>query len=250
MIGTVWSRILADRVAAIAGIDATSFDASTTVDVEAAAGQKVVPAASTTGLTVGQMVMIGDGTASEEVGRIASISSGVSITLAANLANTQAVGVVVSQGWYHNTCGSTTVRTWNAMLLLQGHEMKIGEVACAIRSIQDARVSVDAGPREHRRRSVIVVMFQQVAELYPIDQKNDTAYEELVHDFLRAWFADWSCGGEADMTTLETIVPISHIGDIDGLDENIEDRFEEFPGVGFVAQVDVDYTRSAKDAYQ
>jgi hypothetical protein len=63
---------------------------ATEVDAIAAAGQAVVPVAATTGLAVGAEVWIGDSgdwTAAHECGTIASINSGVSITLTSDLVN-------------------------------------------------------------------------------------------------------------------------------------------------------------------
>ncbi len=62
-------------------------------------GQKVVSMASTTGMTVGDIVFISNGTlANSEWGRIVSISANVSITLEENLANTQTGSTVYPSG--------------------------------------------------------------------------------------------------------------------------------------------------------
>lgn len=73
----------------------------TTVDVESSSGQKVVSVAATTGFTAGDFVILDAGNANEEWGQIDTISAGVSITLLANLTNTHAVSVVVSNADQH-----------------------------------------------------------------------------------------------------------------------------------------------------
>lgn len=60
--------------------------ASTTVDDDSAAAQKVLSVAATTGYTVGDTVIVGEGTAREEECVVDSISAGVSLTMLANLA--------------------------------------------------------------------------------------------------------------------------------------------------------------------
>jgi len=72
-----------------------TYQTGSTVDAEAASGQKVVPVTATTNFAEGDRVILDRGNAGEEEGVIDSISSGVSITLLVNLANTHAIGVVV-----------------------------------------------------------------------------------------------------------------------------------------------------------
>lgn len=68
----------------------------TTTDATAAAGQKVVPVAATDGFLVGQSVWIGDVAGTFEIGVIASIQAGVSLTMVVNLTSTYAAGKIVS----------------------------------------------------------------------------------------------------------------------------------------------------------
>jgi hypothetical protein len=74
--------------------------AATTTDGTAAASQAIVPVTTTTGITVGAEVWLGDAddwTVAHEWGTVASINAGVSITLTSDLANTYAAGVDVIQ---------------------------------------------------------------------------------------------------------------------------------------------------------
>lgn len=61
---------------------------TTTVDADSNSGQKVLSVAATTGLYPGDRLGIGEGTAREEFGFIATVSAGVSVTLMDNLAST------------------------------------------------------------------------------------------------------------------------------------------------------------------
>lgn len=63
----------------------------TTLDGAAAAGQKVVPVTSDTGFAVGDTVRVGDGE-KLELGVVASVQAGVSITLADNLTYDHEIG--------------------------------------------------------------------------------------------------------------------------------------------------------------
>ena len=80
---------------------------STTVDVNSAAGQKVLSVAATTGLAVGDTVLIdptaaGGGT---ETGVIATVTAGVSITLVTSLTYTHTAAqadIVLRQGVYQD----------------------------------------------------------------------------------------------------------------------------------------------------
>ena len=80
---------------ALSAIGASAL-AITTTDAVATAGQKVVPVTATTGFVVGQPVWIGDVAGTFEVGVIASIQAGVSLTMVGNLAGTYASGKIVS----------------------------------------------------------------------------------------------------------------------------------------------------------
>jgi hypothetical protein len=74
------------------------IDAATTLEAQALAGQKVLDVVSTTGFRVGDSAWVGTpGSGLQEMGVIASISAGVSLTLVANLANTHAIGAPVSR---------------------------------------------------------------------------------------------------------------------------------------------------------
>lgn len=79
----------------VAGLAASALPITTTDDT-AASGQKIVPVAATTAFIVGQPVWIGDIGGTYEIGLIASIQAGVSLTMVANLANTYASGKIVS----------------------------------------------------------------------------------------------------------------------------------------------------------
>jgi hypothetical protein len=68
--------------------NAAADQGSTTVNGDSNSGQAVLNVASTTNFVVGNRVLIGDGTARFEVGVIASIQAGVSLTLVSNLTNT------------------------------------------------------------------------------------------------------------------------------------------------------------------
>lgn len=95
--------------------DATSDDTQlfyntrveTTVDSSSASGQKVLNVTSTTGFTAGERVLIGEDTASEEIGTIDTIQAGISLTLLSNLTNTQAVGKTVKHEWTEITGAET-----------------------------------------------------------------------------------------------------------------------------------------------
>lgn len=63
----------------------TVYSTGSTIDDNAASGQKVVPVAATGNFTAADRVILGRGTEREEEGTIDSISSGVSITLEDNL---------------------------------------------------------------------------------------------------------------------------------------------------------------------
>lgn len=99
---------LQTRVASNSGSAKTNYQhrivgvgAASTVDVEAASGQAVVPIAATTNFAVGQIVILSEGQGEEETGEIQSVSAGVSITMTANLANTHAVSRTVINGDQH-----------------------------------------------------------------------------------------------------------------------------------------------------
>lgn len=83
------------RAAADATIAVTGSGATTTLDGSAASGQKVIPLASTTGITPGESFFLTDGTNSES-GIVATVSAGVSVTAIGNLAATYAAGAVFS----------------------------------------------------------------------------------------------------------------------------------------------------------
>lgn len=70
-------------------IEARAFPSTrtSTVDVDSASGQKVLSVAATTPFPAGESVIINEGGTREEKGVVASISAGVSITLAENLSN-------------------------------------------------------------------------------------------------------------------------------------------------------------------
>jgi len=72
---------------------------SSTVTTSSASGQKVVSTTTTTGYIVGDSVIIGKGTATEETKVIDTIQAGVSITLTQNLTYTQAIGKTIEQTW-------------------------------------------------------------------------------------------------------------------------------------------------------
>lgn len=61
---------------------------TTTVDSDSSSGQKVLNVAATGPFQVHDRVIIGEGTAREETGYVASIQSGTSLTLVSNLSNT------------------------------------------------------------------------------------------------------------------------------------------------------------------
>lgn len=80
---------------ALGAIDASAL-AITTTDAVAAAGQPIVPVASTQAFVVGQPVFIGDPDGVFESKVIDSIQAGVSLTMTANLVNTYPAGKIVS----------------------------------------------------------------------------------------------------------------------------------------------------------
>jgi hypothetical protein len=91
-----------DQLAKIHQFDPFADTNQTTVDADSSSGQKVLNVAATTAFTVGDRVII-DHDASgggREFGQIASISSGVSITLEDNLTNT------------HTAAQADTVKVW------------------------------------------------------------------------------------------------------------------------------------------
>ena len=61
--------------------------ASTTVDQDSAAAQKVLNVAATTNFLAGEKVVIGRGTTREEIKIINTVQDGVSLTMTENLAN-------------------------------------------------------------------------------------------------------------------------------------------------------------------
>ena len=66
-------------------IQLISTSASTTVDQDSTAAQKVLNVAATTNFLAGEIVVIGRGTAREEIKIIDSVQSGVSLTMTENL---------------------------------------------------------------------------------------------------------------------------------------------------------------------
>jgi hypothetical protein len=95
-----WSSVRLDLGLQAQGIGAPERGyAQAVLDGSAASGQKVVPVATTTGFSVGEQVFLGHTNATYEVGVIASISSGVSFTLAENLAHAHGSGDVVWKAW-------------------------------------------------------------------------------------------------------------------------------------------------------
>lgn len=69
---------------------------STTVDVESTVGQKVLSVTATTNFVAGETIEIDRGGGDEEIGVIASVQAGVSLTLVDNLTNTQAITATVT----------------------------------------------------------------------------------------------------------------------------------------------------------
>lgn len=76
------------RINSVAGARKFPTTALSSVDSDSASGQAVLSVAATTPFAVEDHVVIGEGKATEERGVVLSISSGVSITLAANLSST------------------------------------------------------------------------------------------------------------------------------------------------------------------
>ena len=74
-----------------------TIDKETTVDVESAADQKVLSVAATTGFLVGETVLVDEGETHEATYTIASVQSGVSLTMVEDLAFTHEVAETVAQ---------------------------------------------------------------------------------------------------------------------------------------------------------
>lgn len=74
-----------------------TVDAATTVDVESAAAQKVLSVAATTNFAVGEKVVVDSGESHEATYTIASIASGVSLTMVEDLEHTHEVDEAVAQ---------------------------------------------------------------------------------------------------------------------------------------------------------
>lgn len=239
--GSRWSRILANRISAIEGIDGTA-DASTTVDVSSASGQTVLSVASTTSFTAGQMVIIDDGNDNEEVAEISSISAGVSLTLETNLEYTHAIGVSVKQGWYHNTVAGS--RSWDLMWIMRGFE-EAGVVG-GVQTVSEERLGVSTGHISWRR-ILVVGLRKPVSYISPLDQENDTEYQELLHDLIRAWMTDHTCGSLAHGTRIMGHRPAT-ISDFVSLEEAGEEE-RELPYVGIIATVEIDYDTQTTDIY-
>lgn len=87
-----------------------SYSTTTTVDSTSASGQKVLNVASTTGFIVGSRIIIDEGNSNEETGYIASIQSGVSITLEDNLTNTHNSGKIVAVQNLYNIANTSTTK--------------------------------------------------------------------------------------------------------------------------------------------
>ena len=81
---------------AIEDIAAASSGWAQTLDGTASSGQKVVPVASTTGAVVGMPVFLGVATGNSEVGVIASVQAGVSVTMTTNLTYTYSAGAYIT----------------------------------------------------------------------------------------------------------------------------------------------------------
>ena len=73
------------RITSLAGVRKFPTTAKSTVDSDSAGAQTVLSVAATTPFAAEDHVVIGEGTAREERGVIASLSAGVSVTMAANL---------------------------------------------------------------------------------------------------------------------------------------------------------------------
>jgi hypothetical protein len=81
---------------AICDIEASGSGWATTLDAQAASGQKVVPVTTTVGAVVGMPVFIGVATGLSEVGVIDSIQAGISVTMVDLLTYTYAAGVYIT----------------------------------------------------------------------------------------------------------------------------------------------------------
>lgn len=83
--------------------------ANTTVDVEVASGQTVLPITVTTNFAAGNTIAIGRGTSNYETAEIFSIQSGVSLTLRASLTKNHRIGETVTNCVVIDSSAAVTV---------------------------------------------------------------------------------------------------------------------------------------------
>lgn len=101
---------------AIEDVAASGSGWAQTLDGTAASGQKVVPVTDTTGSVVGMPVFLGVATGNSEVGVIASIQAGVSVTLVTNLTYTYSAGAYVTATPYEVFAARAAYATMAARL--------------------------------------------------------------------------------------------------------------------------------------
>lgn len=238
MTGTVWDRIFANLVTALEAINGSAV-ASSTVDVDSASGQKILNVAATTGFVAGSMVKIGDGTAGEEVGRVASIQVGVSLTLDENLdyTHTALQADTVKQDWYN--VDVNYVKSWARLRIAQDAPFP----AASLMAHEQRAYEPDelAGNYQHWTRRCEVMMLDRTRLEEPTDQSNDTIYQELLADVLRALLTDRTRGGHAMETRVLSSQPVT--------EEVLMDKSSELALVGALVEFEVDYRHLFGDAY-
>jgi hypothetical protein len=101
---------------AITDVESSGSGWAGTLDGTAAAGQKVVPVVSTVGALVGMPVFIGTGAVTPDIGVIASIVDGVSVTMTSNLAYTWAAGTYITATPYEVFAARGAYATMKARL--------------------------------------------------------------------------------------------------------------------------------------
>jgi hypothetical protein len=241
-------RIEADLVATLENdIDNTSATASTTVDVESASGQAVLKVTATTNFVANKSVMIDAGESGEEVHSVASISAGDSLTLATNLANTQAVGVAVKQDWYN--FDMKHVDTVDDAMWLgppAGSQWPVCKIYLGPETIIEHLTGYD-----HVQFTAHIVGWMQRQYQQGTRQTSDQVYMMLFADIEKAIAADWTLGGNcsyAELGTHQRVTDDEYPKDIGAPPEEPGEHHD--PNlVGVYVPLDIQYMRKRGDAY-
>ncbi len=240
-----WSRAMSDLVATLEDDIDQSKDASTTVDSTSAAAQAVLKVDATTSFTVGETTIIGPGTAREEAKVIASIQSGTSLTMTANLAyeHTAAQADPVWQGWYNYDMNrAETVDDPDDLGPPVGGPWPMCRLYAGARTLEENLTGYDV-----YLRTIFIVGWVPVQRKNPTDQAPDESYAMLRADIIRAINADWTLGG--NVYWAQPLVDERVTQDTYPKDLEKEEDYQYLPMVGVLIPLEVQYAEKRGDPY-